>query len=99
MLQHDLATLRRMAGNDGASAQVWPAPREEEGYEDELELLLQTWSIERGRAIEAELLLTRARDLLARAVAPGKAPSLRAQRRARRLLVEIDRLCGPGRTA
>ena len=89
MSHHDFENLGWGAGSDGASVDVWrrsAQDRPEDDYED----LMGAWLAERSRVVEAELLLVRARDILAKFGHAGTLSSATLRREIRRLLGEID---------
>jgi hypothetical protein len=75
------------SADDGASAPIGPLGiRAESEFDD----LLDAWYVERRNSIECEILLDRAKDLIARLMAePPANPSRRKQ--ARQLIQAIDR--------
>ncbi len=89
MSQDDFDRLGWGAGSDGASVMVWPMPTQERP-EDDYDQLMEAWLAERGRVVEAELLLARARDALTQLNHPRAIPSGHLRREIRRLLGEID---------
>ncbi len=91
MWNHDFDELRRAAGGDGASISAWPI-RDQERPEDDYDQLMAAWMVERGRAVEAELLLARSREILANlaTIAPGQSLSAACRRKTLRLIREID---------
>ena len=89
MSQDDLDHLGWGAGGDGASVEVWPMHGQERP-EDDYDQLMGAWLAERSRVVEAELLLVRARDILAKVLHPGQSSSVAIRREMRRLMGEID---------
>ena len=89
MSQHSWNDLGWGAGSDGASLMSWPMSppeRPEDDYED----LMGAWLAERGRVVEAVLLLARVREVLGHLVGPGTTASGMSRRNIRHLLNEID---------
>ena len=90
MWNHDYADFGWVAGGDGASASAWPV-RNQDPLEDDYDQLMTAWLVERGRVVEAELLLARTREILADLVtAQGQSLSAAYRRKTRRLIREID---------
>lgn len=90
MAQYDFDNLAWDAGTDGATVMDWPRGLIDDPASD-AESLLGAWLAERGKSVEAELLLARARSVLSRLVHATAAPlSPTIRRELRHLIAEIN---------
>ncbi len=91
MWNHDFVEFGWVEGGDGASASARPI-RDQDQTEDDYDQLMAAWLVERGRVVEAELLLARSREILAglMTTAQGRSLSAACRRKTRRLIREID---------
>ena len=86
MFTNRISDLWKTAATDGASAPIGTGTS---GATDELESMLDAWSIERSKCIESELLLDRSRKFLLRVLADGGI-SEKERREVRRLIRAIE---------